>query len=673
MAKEKKKEELLEELRLLRQRIKAYESMEGERRRVEKALRESEELLRDLVDKAGIAISIEDTDGNIVFANENNAKLHGYSLEEMKKLTIKDMIHPEDYEMVMENHRKNLEGKGKQRYELRSIKKDGSIVYFEVDTSPLSEGGQIVGTRTYLWDITERKKAEELLRQSEGKFRSITENLNVGIFRSSVGPEGKFIEVNPAMISIFGYHNKEELLEIGISDLYVNPKARETFNRKMLRDGFIKDEVSLSKRKDGTTFLASDTAVAVKNEKGDIVYYDGIVEDITERKKMEQELLKRKKIESIGILAGGIAHDFNNLLAVILGNISMVKSEFYPEHDHFRPLDNAENATVQAGYLAKKLITFSRGGWLNKKKLTLLKIINRAKEQINGANDVIFEVDIPAGTFHIDADEDQLIQVFSNLLQNAADWMREDKRIFIRAANITINENDDLPLRQGNYVKIAIMDKGTGIPKEDIEKIFDPYFSAKRLGTRKGMGLGLTICHSIIEKHGGHIVIESTHHTGTTAYIYLPVFPGKAGSIQKKEHRQGEKTVRILLMDDETSILDLVNQILQKMDYRVETARDGSEAIRLYKKAIQEDRSFDLVILDIVIKKGLGGKETLHRLQKIDPGVRAVALSGYVGDRDIDDLKEIGFREVIRKPARVKDFEYAINSVLAVKSPGIGE
>lgn len=665
MTKEKSKKQLLKELEILKQRIKAFESMEAERRRVEEELRESRELYRDLVDKAGIAISIEDTEGNIIFVNENNAKLHGYTVEEMKKMSIKDVVHPEDYEKVLENHKKQLSGEGLQRYELRSIKKDGAIIHFEIDSSVVKEGDKIIGTRTYLWDITERKRAEEALKLSEEKYRSLTENLNVGVFRSAVGPKGRFIEVNPAMVSIFGYDSKEELLSIDVSDLYLNPEDRERFNEKILKDGFLRDEESISKRKDGSTFIASDTAVAVKNGKGEVIYYDGVVEDITERKKMGQELMKRKKIESIGILAAGIAHDFNNLLAVVLGNISMVKDELHPGSDHFRILDNAEIATVQAGDLAKKLITFSRGGWLNRKQLTFAKIFNKAKESVGRGINISFDVDIPADLFSINGDEDQLIQVFSNLLQNSIDWMKDDKRITVRAKNITISDTDELPLREGLYIRVDIEDNGIGIPGEDIDKIFDPYFSTKKMGTKKGMGLGLTICHSIIEKHGGHLSVESKLRSGTTAHIYLPVLAGEETPAEQEEPVIADSARRILLMDDEVSILDLVAQILKKMGYGVDVAKNGTEALRTYRKAMREGRPYDLVMLDIVIKQGLGGKETLYRLQKINPGIKAIALSGYLGDRDIDDLKRIGFSEVIRKPARVREFADAVNRVMA--------
>ncbi|MCK4764193.1 MAG: PAS domain S-box protein [Candidatus Aminicenantes bacterium] len=504
---------------------------------------------------------------------------------------------------------------------------------------------------------------ERKLKESEEKFRTITENLSVGIFRSSVGPKGEFIEVNPAMVSIFGYDSKEDLMSVNVSDLYLDPEDRKRFNEKMVADEFIKDEESISKRKDGSTFIASDTAVAVKNKKGEIVYFDGILEDVTARKKIQLELMKRKKIESIGILAGGIAHDFNNLLAVVLGNISLVKDELDPDDEHYEILDNAEKATMQAGGLAKKLITFSQGGWLHKKKVGFLKVFNRAKEGLSRAADVSFTVDIPEHLPTVDGDEEQLVQVTANLLQNAVDWSRENKAIAIRAKVITVNDRDNLPVREGRYVRISIADRGSGIPPEHMEQVFDPYFTAKKMGTRKGMGLGLSISLSIIEKHGGHITIDSELGRGTTADIYLPLPDSEdvAAAERVKEEAAG---ARILMMDDEPSVSYIVSQILQKMGHKVEIVKDGSEALEAFKKAREKDKPFDIVMLDIVIKHGLGGKETMHRLQKIEPGVKAIALSGYLGDRDIENLKKLGFREVIRKPARTKDFKVTIDKVL---------
>ncbi len=656
------------ELESLHQRIAELEIIEAKYQEVLQELEESKELYGDFVEKAGVAISVEDREGNIIFVNENNARLHGYTIQEMEKMTFKTLVHPDDLAKVMANHNRNLAGEPVKRYEVRTLKKDGSVIYFEVDSSVVKDGRKVIGTRSYLWDITERKRAEVALRESEEKFRTITENLNVGVFRSTVGEKGKFIEVNPAMVSIFGYDSKEEFLDIDVCDLYLNPEDRKRFDKRMMEAEYIKDLESLSKRKDGSTFIASDTAVAVKNKNGKIIYYDGVVEDITERKKLEQELMRRKKIESIGFLAGGIAHDFNNLLAVVLGNISIAREELPPGSTSYQVLENAEKATEQAGNLAKKLITFSKGGWLNRKKIPFSRILARARENIPAekTKGIDFNIDIPQGVLPIDGDEEQLVQVFSNILQNAVDWVRENKRITIAARNLKITEQDHelLPLREGDYIQVSIKDRGIGIPEENMEKIFDPYFSVKKMGTQKGMGLGLSICLSIVEKHGGYLKVESTFGAGTTVLVYLPTESLESEGVRKHISPVDKRSYKILLMDDEPSITYIVGQILARMGHQVETLNDSMETGKLYEEARKSGAPFDIVILDIVIKQGMGGKETLRRLQKIDPAVRAIALSGYLGDRDIEELRRLGFLEVVRKPARMKDFDYAINKVM---------
>jgi PAS domain S-box-containing protein len=630
------------------------------RKKAEKALKESEEKFRSLSAQLPVGVYRTTVNGKILYANQKLASILGY--ENVDELQHSSAI---DFYVDFNDRKKQIEMWRQKNSisssELRLKTKKGNIIWVR-DTGKLVKDN--ANNTNYLdgiiEDITSNKEAEAALKESEKKYRTLTENLGVGVFRSTVGPKGKFIEVNPAMVSIFGYDSKEELYRINASDLYQNPADRILFNEKMYKTEFIKNEELIAKKKNGTIFVASETSVAIKNPKGEIIYFDGIVEDITERKKLQQELIKHKKLESVGILAGGIAHDFNNLLTAIIGNISMVKATFKPEDKYFRMLNSAEKATVQAADLTRKLITFSKGGWLNRKRSPLSKVIRLAMSKLDGLDQITFNIDLPVDLHEVNGDEDYLVQVFYNLFQNAWEAMNTKKIIAINAENIYISSEDKVPLPNGEYVKVKVIDEGRGISKEHLGYVFDPYFTTKGLGAQKGMGLGLSICHSIINKHDGHISVESEVGRGTVISLYLPVFKKEISFNQKKRKLSASVVKKILLMDDEPYVIEVGCSMLEQLGYEVDCFIEGAEAIENYKKNQEHGELYNLVILDIINKKGLGGIETLKKLLKFDPGVKAIAISGYLNDSELSDLKNAGFCEVMSKPFNINKLKEVI-------------
>ncbi len=380
-----------------------------------------------------------------------------------------------------------------------------------------------------------------------------------------------------------------------------------------------------------------------------------IVSDITEKRRIEEELNKVDKLESIGVLAGGIAHDFNNILTGIVGNISL--AEMYIESGRapgrvLERLKEAEKASMRARDLTQQLLTFSKGGAPVKELATIGNILkDSATFTLRGSN-VRCQLSIPDDLWPVEVDPGQIDQVINNLVINAAQAMPGGGTIKLQAENVSVGAEDVLPLKKGKYLEISIEDQGVGIPETIIQKIFDPFFTTKQ----KGNGLGLATSLSIVQKHNGHITVRSQAGVGTTFHIYLPVSPEQVSTEEKVERNKlitGEG--RILVMDDEEHIRDLATEMLSNLGYSVITAVDGAEAIELYKEAMVSGNPFSMVILDLTIPGGMGGKETVQKLMEIDTEVKAIVSSGYSNDPVLANFREHGFKGVISKPYRIRE------------------
>jgi len=379
-------------------------------------------------------------------------------------------------------------------------------------------------------------------------------------------------------------------------------------------------------------------------------------------------LMRTQKLESLGILAGGIAHDFNNILTGILGNVSLAKVLIGTDERVLSKLTGAEKACLQAKKLVQQLLIFSKGGFPIKKTTSITKLLQEwANFALSGSN-VGCEFSISDDLWAVEIDEGQINQVINNLVINSIQAMPRGGVIRIYAENTNIRAIDKIPLKDGKYIKISVIDHGIGIPEELLQRIFDPFFTTKP----KGSGLGLSIAHSIIHKHGGYIAVESQVGYGATFHVYLPASFDKIQVIEEKTFGEGEKLikerVRILVMDDEETIRQLVYEMLNNMGYEVITAENGNEAINLYIKAQESGQPFDAVMLDLTIPGAMGGRETIQRLLEIDPNVVAIVSSGYSNDPVMDNFREYGFKGAIPKPYTTKDFINVLNEAIAEKT-----
>jgi PAS domain S-box-containing protein len=511
-----------------------------------------------------------------------------------------------------------------------------------------------------------KNNMERKLKESELRFRTLASFSPVGIFQTDI--KGNCIYVNERWCEIAGLSPEQAMGDGWIKALHF--EDRISISRawyQMVESGGKFTREYRFQTPGGKITWVFGHAAPLKTESGEKTGYIATITDITLLKKLEDELLTSKKLESIGILAGGIAHDFNNLLAVIMGNISMIINDSNITADQNSMLRSAEKASTQAAELAQKLITFTKGGWLDRREIIFSQLIQDTIQDNFPQRKALFYIDISDNLRTINGDPAYLKQVFTNLLLNALEADKESKEnIIIEARNVdTIEEN--IPLKKGRYVKITVIDKGIGIPKDRLDKIFDPYFSTKERWAKKGMGLGLTICYFIIQRHEGHITIISEPGKGTTVEVYLPAFhffqaaPDTLVSGWKSAFPP--PAGKALVMDDDAVIQDVLGQMLIRLGYEVETVDEGQQAIEAIEKAVKDNNPFSVVFLDLVNKKGLGGEETLEQLLKLAPQVKAIAISGFSDGSEQKTLKQLGFVEVLFKPFKLNDLKEILTDI----------
>ena len=592
-------------------------------------------------------------------SNDAMAEMYGFtSSKEIIGAKLRDGLIK-----IVDQNRQQLERFVQSAYRLKNaefheIDKKGKTRIILVSFVGIVENDHLVRGWGMQQDITKKKEAELALKESEEIYRRLIERSPDAIILHS---EGIINYVNQAAVKMYAADSADDLVDRPLMDV-AHPDYIDIAQKRIRRIYEEKEEVGLMEQKmirlDGTEFDVE--VMGAPMIFGGKAGGQSIVRDITEKKKMELELQKAQKLESVGLLAGGIAHDFNNILTAILGNISLGK--VYSENDSniHAVLSEAEKATLQAKDLTHQLLTFSKGGAPIKETASMCDIIKDSAGFVLRGSKVTCEYKFPPSVWSVEVDTAQISQVIQNLIINAEQAMPDGKRIKVKVENTTLKKKLLPGIKPGKFVKIIISDEGIGIPEDHIERIFDPYFTTKQ----KGSGLGLATSYSIIRRHEGHIQIKSKIGVGTDVEIYIPASENHLTARIQQDSQIEKGDGRILVMDDEEMVRDLSIQFLSHLGYMVKAVPDGESAIKAYKQSLIMKKPFALVIMDLTIPGGMGGKETIQKLKEIDPNIKAIVSSGYSNDPVLANYKKFGFSAVLAKPYKIETLSTLINQLI---------
>ncbi|HOC58353.1 MAG TPA: AAA family ATPase [Smithellaceae bacterium] len=640
--------------------IRTREELQKSKEKLQESLDEYSNLFENIQDVFYRA----DLDGNLVLVSPSIEKILGYTPEECMKINLFDIYRHPRQRRFLEVY---LQQKGSiENFETELRKKDGNYIWVSANSHHLKDQkGNVIGIEGMVRDITVRKQAETLLLDEKERLSVMLRSIGDGVIATNT--DGRIILMNKVAEDLTGW-TQEDAYGLVLSDVFriVDEQSHEIRPNPLNfpSSGKAQNQAILVSRSTTEKFIA-ESAAPIRDKDGKIVGAIIVFRDITEKRKLEMEILKNQKLESIGIFAGGIAHDFNNILTGILGNISLARIYTKTEDKAAGKLAEAEKAVLRATELTKQLLTFSKGGSPVKKTASILELLRESTKFILSGSNIKSQFFLPETVWPVEVDEGQINQVVNNLVLNAIQAMPQGGVITLSACNVHIPPDSPLPLSAGPYVKISIQDEGVGISRENLPRIFDPFFTTKS----KGNGLGLATTHSIIRKHDGHIDVESCENQGTTFFIYLPasqklLVPEKAKNPQEGLGGKG----KLLLMDDEDMILEVGNDILTLLGYNVVKAHNGEEAIELYVAAKQSGEPFHAIIMDLTIPGGMGGKEAIQKLKHIDPDVKAIVSSGYSNDPVMADYINQGFSGVIIKPYRIDDLGRMLQKILAPSS-----
>ncbi|MHB0878864.1 MAG: hybrid sensor histidine kinase/response regulator [Anaerolineae bacterium] len=513
-------------------------------------------------------------------------------------------------------------------------------------------------------EISERTRVETALAQERERLLVTLRSIGDGVIATDA--DGRVALMNPIAEAMTGWREGEALgRPLGeVFDIRREPSDDPAPDpvARVLQTGAVQGLANhtVLVSRDGTRRLLADSAAPIIGHGNTIAGVVLVFQDVTETARLEQELAKMNKLESLGILAGGIAHDFNNLLTGILGNIILARLDTADRPPVGEALLEAETAATQAKSLTQQLLTFARGGEPVRRPLALPELLREATAFSLRGSRCTSRFVLAPDLWSVKADAGQIGQVIHNLVLNAGEAMPLGGVVTISAENLPVTAEDALPLVPGNYVRVTVADRGCGIEPQILHRVFDPYFSTKP----DGSGIGLAVVYSVAVKHDGYVTVESEPGKGTSFHVYLPSVD-RPDRPQMDDRIGGDGATRVLVMDDEDTVLRVAKRMLERLGLEATTAKHGAETIELYTRARQQGRPYGAVILDLYVTGGIGGKETLSRLRQVDPSVRAIVCSGYSSDPVMAQYAYHGFCAALDKPFALDRLQEAVAAAVA--------
>jgi two-component system, cell cycle sensor histidine kinase and response regulator CckA len=595
----------------------------------------TERKYRKIVEEAIIGIYQSTPDGRLLSVNSAFARMFGFDspaqmmacTREIQPQLYVDPARRDEFQSLMRDA-------GEVRhFEVEVYRKDGSKIWIWTNGRAVRDGDRIVSYEGSAEEITDRKLLADQLGQAQQQYREMVDNAIVGIFQST--PDGRYISANPAMAAMLGYDSPQELLA-SIMDLgqqvYVDSNRRDELKRLLQEQGIAKNFECEAYRKDGGRMWLSANVRAIFKD-GAVVRYEGMNEDITQRRRLEDQLRQAQKMEAVGQLAGGVAHDFNNALGVITGYSDLLQMNLPAGDLCHRYCEEIAKAGRRAAALTRQLLAFSRKQPIQPVVLDL----NGATSELEGmlrrliGENIEFTFKRSASLGRVKMDPGQVEQILMNLAVNSRDAMPGGGKLCIETANV---ELDDVYARQnayvipGPYVLLSVSDTGCGMDQETQRRIFEPFFTTKELG--KGTGLGLSMVYGIAKQNAGYVIVASEVGKGTTFRLYLPrVCDAATLSSQPPVTNampRGRETV--LVVEDEEPLRILARTCLENNGYSVIDAANAVAALEIAKN----HRGRIHLLLTDVVMPGLSGRKLANRLMAVLPGLRVIYMSGYTSD-----------------------------------------
>jgi PAS domain S-box-containing protein len=637
-----------------------------ERKRMEEELRAERERFQSLSDNAPFGMVMIAKDGTFKHINPKFYELFGYDLSDIpngrtwfRKACPDPVYRHKAISTWVEDLASSEVGEKRPReFEVKC--KDGSKKIVSFTPVQLETGENLMACE----DITDRKQAEEALRKSEEKYRSIFKDSRDAIYITT--RNGKFIDANQPALDLFGY-SREEMASVNALQIYANPGDAVRFQKDIEKTGFLRDYELTFRKKDGTEIdCLLNTTIRRAND-GSILAYQGIVRDMTEQKKLEAQLRQAQKMEAIGVLAGGIAHDFNNILGAIIGYTEIAGLHIGEADKLKHDLTEVLNAAKRARDLISRILAFSRKGEQERIPVQISPIVKEALKMLRSSLPTTIEIrqNIESDTGVVEADPTQIHQILMNLCTNASHSMREEGGILdVEIRNVEVGSWDlksgYLDMTPGSYLLLTVSDRGEGMTPEVLARIFDPYFTTKEKGV--GTGLGLSVVHGIVKSHGGTIRAYSEPGKGTTFHVYLPLIK------EAKEPAEDMPSPgviptgheRILFIDDEPALVGIGKNILERLGYEVTTRTSSLEALELFRTKPDQ---FDLVITDMTMPNMTGDKLS-REIMQIRPDIPVIICTGYSERIWEEKAKIMGIRAFAMKPLIMADLAKQVRNVL---------